>query len=224
MRSDLKTLRAGAVEVLRYGAGSRPDVLRVRLSDGDAILKDQNGCDAAFARLLGPLLAWREARSLRALHDLAGVPELLDRPDSRSVLMAYIPAVPITRAGHSDWPAYFAALEALIDAMHERGVAHCDLRSPDNTLVSEAGAPVLVDFVASVHRGGAWNPAARWLFGVFRRVDRKAVIKLKSIVAPELVAEQERPLLEHRNPVHRAVRGLGIAVRRVTRKLFTRSV
>lgn len=221
---DLTTLRAATVAVIRRGQGSRPDVLRVRLDDTDMLLKDQNGCDAAFARLLGPLLAWREARSLRRLAGVAGVPALLGRPDRRSLLMEYLPATPITRASHSDWPAFFAALERLLDAMHERGVAHCDLRSPNNTLVSDAGEPVVVDFVASVHDGHWWNPAGRWVFRRFCRVDRKAVIKLKSIVAPELVDDAERPMLEHRNPLHRAVRGVGVAVRNVTRKLFTRSV
>jgi serine/threonine protein kinase len=222
--ADLSSLRAGAVEVLRRGGGSRPDVFRVRHGGSDAILKDQNGCDRAFARLLGPLLAWREARSLRKLNGLAGVPALLDRPDSRSVLMEYIPAVPITRASHPDWPAFFSALNRLLDGMHELGVAHCDLRSPNNTLVSESGEPVLVDFVASVHRGRAWNPVGRWLFGVFCRVDRKAVIKLKSIVAPELISADERPQLEHRSPIHRALRRVGISIRNLTRRLFTSSV
>lgn len=223
MHSDLKQLRAGTVEVLRRGGGSRPDVLRVRHDDTDSILKDQNGCDAAFARLLGPVLAWREARALRRLHGVVGVPELLGRPDSRSVLMEYIPAAPITQASHDDWPAFFAALERMLDAVHDRGVAHCDLRSPNNTLVSDAGDPVLVDFVASVRRGRPWNPVGRWLFGLFCRVDRKAVIKLKSIVAPELVTDDERPLLKHRAPAHRALRRIGIAIRNATRRLFTRS-
>jgi len=224
MRAELESLRANTVKVIRHGGGSRPDVLRVRCDHGEAILKDQNGCDAAFARLLGPLLAWREARALRALDGLAGIPALLDRPDRRSVLMEYIPAVPINQASHADWPAFFAALEQLVDAMHGRGIAHCDLRSPNNTLVSDAGAPVLVDFVASVRDSRPWNPIGRWLFAGFRSVDRKALIKLKSLVAPELVTDDERPLLEHRNPLHRAVRGLGVAVRNLTRKLFTRSV
>ncbi len=224
MRADLKTLRAGTLEVLRNGGGSRPDVLRVGYGDGEAILKDQGGCDAAFARLLGPLLAWREARSLRRLQEVPGVPALLARPDSRSVLMEYIPAAPLTKASHPDWPAFFAALEQLLEAMHSRGVAHCDVRSPDNTLVSNTGDPVLVDFVASVHDAGIWNPLGRWLFRLFCGVDRKAVIKLKSIVAPELVAEHERHLLEHRAPLHRAVRRFGIVIRDATRKLFTRSV
>jgi len=223
MGTQLETLRAGAREILRHGRGSRPDVMRVPWGDGEAILKDQNACDPAFARLLGPLLAWREVRSLRRLHGVRGVPELLARPDRRAVLMSYVPAVPITRAANADWPAFFAALEILIDAMHERGVAHCDLRSPNNTLVDEAGEPVLVDFVASVHRGSAWNPVGRWLFAMFCRVDRKAVAKLKSIVAPELVGEDERGLLVHGSAVHQAVRGLGVVIRRIARKLFTRS-
>lgn len=222
MHADLTTLRAHTVEVMRRGDGSRPDVLRVRYDDADAVLKDQNGCDAAFGRLLGPLLAWREARSLHRLRDVSGIPALRGRPDKRSLLMEYIPAVPITRASHADWPAFFTALERLLDAMHDRGVAHCDLRSPNNTLVSEAGDPVLVDFVASVHQGRPWNPVGRWLFALFCRVDRKAVIKLKSIVAPELVTDDERPLLEHRAAAHRALRWMGIVIRNATRKLFTR--
>lgn len=224
MRADLKSLRADTVEVLRRGGGSRPDVFRVRYGDGAAILKDQGGCDAAFARLLGPLLAWREARSLRRLQGTPGVPALLGRPDSRSVLMEYIPAVPLTRASHPDWPAFFTALGRLLDAMHERGVAHCDLRSPNNTLISDAGDPVIVDFVASVHDARPWNPVGRRLFGLFCGVDRKALIKLKSLVAPDLVAEDERHLLEHRAPLHRALRRSGIMIRSATRKLFTRSV
>ena len=221
---DLAAVRADTIEVVRRGGGSRPDVLRVRYRGAEAVLKDQNGCDAAFARLIGPLLAAREARALRSLEDLSGVPALLGRPDKRSVLMEHITATPITRASHADWPRFFAALEQLVEEMHERGVAHCDLRSPHNTLVDENGGPVLVDFVASVRRGGAWNPLWRWVFVLFCRVDRKAVLKLKSIVAPELVAPGERHLLEHRSPLDRTLRGLGIGIRHITRKLFTRSL
>lgn len=217
-------LRGKPIEVMRRGGGSRPDVIRIRCDGADAVLKDQNGCDAAFARLIGPLLAYREARALRRLDGLAGIPKLLGRPDGRSVLMEYVPAAPLTRASHSDWRRFFTALEDLVDAMHARGIAHCDLRSPNNTLVDENGAPVLVDFVASVRRAGPWNPVGRWIFRMLCRVDRKALVKLRSIVAPDLVAEEERHLLEHRSPLHRAVRGAGAGIRKVTRKLFTRSV
>jgi len=221
---DLCSLRAGAVEVVRRGRGSRPDVMRVRCDGTDAVLKDQNGCDRLFAKFIGPLLAGREARALDRLQCLAGVPELLGRPDGRSVLMEYIPATPITGAGDRDWPVFFAALDDLLDAMHEKGIAHCDLRSPDNTLIDRNGRPVLVDFVASVRRGRGWNPLSRWLFEMGCRVDKKAVVKLKSLVAPELISQDERHLLEHRSRLHRGVRRFGMAVRSITRRLFTRSV
>jgi hypothetical protein len=212
---ELEALRANAVEVIRRGRGSRPDVMRVRWNGGQAILKDQNGCDEMFARLVGPLLARREARALERLRSLEGIPALLGHPDKRAIVMEYIPATPLTRAEHRDWAAFFTSLESLIDAMHA---------SPNNTLVGPAGEPVLVDFVASVRRGASWNLPSRWLFAVFRRVDIKAVIKLKSIVAPELIEPEQRHLVEHRSPLHRAVRRVGIMVRQVTRRLFTRSV
>ncbi|MBS1270641.1 MAG: hypothetical protein MAG794_01599 [Gammaproteobacteria bacterium] len=223
MSVSLSELRADTIEAMRRGGGSRPDVLRVRCHNGEAVLKDQNGCDRAFARLLGPLLARREARALRGLDDVPGVPALLGRPDKRSVLMEYIPSTPITRASHNDWPEFFAALECLLDTLHTQGIAHCDLRSPNNTLVGEAGKPVLVDFVASVRRGRSWNPVSIRIFDLFCRVDKKAVIKLKSIVAPELVTPDERHLLRHRSPLHRAIRRLGIGIRNVARGLFTLS-
>lgn len=221
---SLSVLRAETIQVIRQGGGSRPDVLRVRCGGEDAILKDQNGCDTGFARVIGPLLAHREGRALSELRTLAGVPNLLGRPDRRSVLMQYLPAMPITRASHTDWRAFFDDLDRLLDEMHELGIAHGDLRSPDNTLVNESGNPVLVDFVASVRRGSWWNLPALWIFTLFCQVDKKAVIKLKSIVAPELVHEDQHHLLEHRSVVHRALRRFGMAIRDVTRRLFTRSV
>ena len=222
--SSLAALRSETIQAMRRGSGSRPDVLRVRYGDGQAILKDQNGCDPAFARVIGPLLAYREARALRRLRPLAGVPELLGRPDRRSVLMEYLPATPIANASHSDWAAFFHALGRLLNEMHALGIAHGDLRSPNNTLVDESGNPVLVDFVASVARGGWWNLPAFWTFTMFCRIDRKAVVKLKSIMAPDLVGKDQQHLLEHTSALHRALRRLGMAIRDATRKVFTRSV
>jgi len=216
-------LKAETIELIRRGGGSRPDVARVRYNGGEAILKDQNGCDAAFARLLGPLLAGREARALQRLCGVRGVPAMLARPDRRSILIEYVPSTPLTRARHDDWPAFFEALEALLDEMHARGVAHCDLRSPNNTLVDTDGRPVLVDFVANFQRGASWNFVSAWIFGLFCGVDRRAVLKLKSIVAPELVAPAERHLLEHRPGLQRGVRRLGMIIRDIARRLFTRS-
>ena len=221
-RLTLAHIRAGTVRSFRQGGGSRPDVLLIRHGDGLAVLKDHNACDPAFARLIGPLLAWREGRALETLSGLAGIPHLLDRPDSRSLLMEYLDAEPaIRRITPVAWPEYFDALETLVERMHERGVAHCDLRSPPNMLVDAAGRPYLVDFVACVFRGRRWNLPARWLFERFREVDRAGMAKLKSRVAPDLLTLGERARLEHKSVFARVLRWSGARVRDLSRRLLT---
>lgn len=219
---SLAELQSGAIRTFRQGGGSRPQVSLVSVAGQEAVLKDFNACDPWFARLLAPLLAAREARALRLLDDLARVPALLAIPDRRSLLIQYLPAQPLLKIERKvDWQAFFRDLARLIDEMHARGVAHCDLRSPNNTLLDEGGGPVIVDFVASVHAGRRWNLPARWVFRAFSQADRDAMAKLKRHVAPELLTDADRTLLTSSGPLQRSARWLGGNVRRVTRKLFT---
>lgn len=222
-QETLEQIRATVVRSFRHGSGSRPDVTLVRQGDGLAVLKDHNACDPWFARLIGPLLAWRESRALERLAGLNGIPRLLARPDARSLLMEYLEAEPAIRKPLPVvWPEYFAALEKLVACMHERGVVHCDLRSPPNMLVDTQGKPYLVDFVACVFRGARWNLPARYLFDRFREVDRAGIAKLKSRVAPELLTLGESALLDHKSAFARALRWMGARVRDLSRLLLTR--
>lgn len=222
IKLSLAQLRAGTVRTFRQGGGSRPQVSLVSVHGREAVLKDFNACDRWFARLLAPLLAAREARALRRLDDLARVPELLATPDRRSLLIQYLPAQPLLRVDRGvDWQAFFRDLARLIEDMHARGVAHCDLRSPNNTLLDIGGGPVIVDFVASVRAGRRWNLPAQWLFKAFSQADRDAVAKLKRHVAPELLTDSDLTRLSSRGPLERTARWLGRSVRNVTRKLFT---
>ena len=215
-------LAGGALRSFRRGRGSRPDVTLVEVGGSQAVLKDHNGCDHWFGVLIGPLLVWREARALRRLDGVTGTPRLLARIDRRAVLLEYLPGIPITKAGARAWEPFFARLQALVEEMHCAGVAHCDLRSPTNTLIGPDGRPYLVDFVASITDARGWNPVGRWIFSRFREADRDAVVKLKSIVAPELLSEGEREILGRRmGTVERSARWLGSSVRNLSRKLFT---
>jgi len=216
-------LRAHAVEHFRTGGGSRPDVLRIDIDGVSAVLKDHNACDPWFARCFGALLAWRESRALKRLAGVQGVPRLLGRPDSRCLLLEYLPGVQLRHARSQDWPGYFVSLANSVSALHKRGVAHCDLRSPSNTLVGLDGVPIIVDFVASVCDGARWNLPARWLFRQFCRADDEAIIKLKNHVAPQLLDPSERERLEHQTLLARVARRIGSGVRKITRRLFTAS-
>lgn len=220
---SISELHACRVQVLREGTGSRPDVLLLERQGYFAVLKDQSGCDSAFAKLIGPLLAWREARALRRLQGIRGVPKLYARPTRRALVMEYIEADPIQRTDFSQWEVFFPRLYELLREMHERGVAHCDLRSPNNTLVGSNGTPALVDFVASVHCGLSWNPLLRWIFSQFKEADIDAVIKLKRLVAPDILASGQANPTGRKSILDKAARQFGILVRRLVRSLFTRS-
>ena len=217
-------LRPLMVTVLRQGGGSRPDVLHLRHGDDDAVLKDHNCCAARFARWLGPLLTRREAKALAKLEDVLQVPTLVGRVDRRALLMEYVDASPVRDTeGDIEWPQFFDRFYTLLNEMHRRGVAHCDLRSPGNILLSRAGEPVIVDFVACVFAGARWNLPQRWLFSRFCRVDRSAVVKLKSRVAPDLITVAEAKYLRPSGRLDRAARGIGVWIRRQSRALLTAS-
>jgi hypothetical protein len=215
-------LVASALRTFRRGRGSRPDVMLVAVDGSQAVLKDHTGCDRWFAALLGPLLVWREARALQRLDGVAGTPRILARVNHRALLLEYLPGVPITKAGHRAWAPFFVRLQRLVEEIHRHGVAHCDLRSPTNTLIGPDGQPYLVDFVASVTDARAWNPVGRWIFARFRQADQDAVVKLKSLVAPELLDEAELHILGRRmGTLERAARWFGTSVRNLSRRLFT---
>lgn len=221
---SLGDLRGAVQDVYRRGDGSRPDVMLIGVDDEFAVLKDHGACDPWFARLLGPLLSRREARALERLGDVRGVPGLLARPDSRSLLIEYLPATALEDAAEgTDWRAFFVRLDGLLADMHSQGIAHCDLRSPYNTMISAEGEPFIVDFVASVSRGRRWNVPANLLFERFARADREAIIKLKKSAAPYLVTESEESAYASRSAVERVARWIGATTRNLSRKLFTRS-
>jgi predicted Ser/Thr protein kinase len=202
----------------RRAGGTEPNVAVIAYGDARAVLKDYGAAPGWFGRWLGPLLIRREVQSLERLAGLPGIPALYARPDARAVLMEHLPARPWLQVRPP--PAAFERLEALVAAMHVRGVAHCDLRSAGNILVDEAGRPYLVDFVARVRRGAPWNLPWNWLFRQFCRADRNALAKLKLRHAPELASADERARAEHR-AFDRFARRLGAGVRSLTR-LFVR--
>src|SRR6185312_16486393 len=78
-----------------------------------------------------------------------------------------------------DREAFFAKLKSTVDAMHEAGIAHGDLKRKNNIIVGAGEQPYLIDFGIACRRDardGLWN---RWVFATFRQMDLNAWLKLK---------------------------------------------
>lgn len=222
---DLAELRAKAVDCYRRGGGSRPDVLVIEIDGQRAVLKDHNRMDKRFARIVGPLLVWREAKALRKLQNLPGVPALLAVPDRRALLMEYVNARQVVNLQNEPvhWESYFDSLTHLISQMHQLGVAHGDLRSPTNALIDEQGNAALVDFVASLHRAHRFNWPHNALYKKLCMVDLSAVTKLKRRLAPELLGANDVEASEIAGRSGMAARALGQRIRIWARRLFADS-
>src|SRR5699024_6381933 len=180
------------------------------------ILKDYGRTPGWFGRWIAPILIWREVTALQRLDGLAGIPRLYRRLDRQALLMEYLPGTPLAHAQARD--DSYAHLAELIAAMHARGVAHCDLRSPSNILVDAGGRPQIVDFVARMHMGRAWNLPWNWLFRRFCTADDSALIKHKRRYAPHLLTAAEHAADREGLP-ERLARRIGSGVRRLTRFL-----
>ena len=221
---SLTELRKHATHTYRQGGGSRPDVLLIEIEGQRAVLKDQNGADPLFAKLIGPILNWRECKALTKLAALDCVPDLLSKPDARSFVMSHHESEQITRISGSqpDWPDFFEKLSIAIQQVHDAGVAHNDLRNPTNTLITPGGEPILVDLVACFCQGRRWNIVNRWAFYKFCQVDRSAITKMKQRLAPQLLNDDDIQAEQIAGRPGMALRSLGQLIRRISRKLFTK--
>lgn len=194
---SLEELRKYRGKVFREGRGTRPEVVLITYDGQKAILKDYNQTDPLFRKLVGPLLAFREARALRLLRDQAGIPQLINTLGAHAVLMDYVDGVTTKElkvSGQVD-PEVFNRIYKLVDEIHQRGVAHCDLRSGGNTIITASGQPYFVDFVAYVARS-KWNLPWRWVFNKFCIADEIAVARLKKRLLPDELTEKEKQNLE----------------------------
>lgn len=220
---SLDTLRKHQLQVFRQASNTRPEVSLIEIDGRQAVLKDFNQGHRWFGLLLGPLLIWREARALKRLQGLPGIPQILSQPNKRAVLMEYVAGetaktMPKGQLG----PDFFQRVRERIAGMHERGIAHCDLRSGGNTIIDSEGNPHFVDFVGHWQRGAFWNLPWRWVFSKFCIADQIAIIRLKQRLAPELITPEDRIQLDldRNHPLARGARFVGHGIKKILQAIL----
>ncbi len=144
----------------------------------------------------GELMAAREIHHHRLLADCDRVPRLLGRLDRSGVVHAWAEGKDLLDLAPGERLAadFFARLEALVAAVHARGMAYVDMNKPDNVLVGDDGGPLLIDF--QIAYAPIRSPLTDWLtrplLRLFQEADRYHVEKLKRRYAPEQLTDAER--------------------------------
>jgi hypothetical protein len=186
-RGELEQLPA---TVIHAGSATKSSVRVVATGGQRLLVKDVRPLHPLLRTIYGRRVLRREERALAALEGTAGVPRLLGRVDVDAIAMEYLDAEPLRRdLGRERLEAALAKLGERVDALHERGVVHLDLRQRRNVLVGPAGEVFLVDFQSALvlGRGGMGGVLLRWL----ARFDRGGVLKFKARYAPQLLTAAE---------------------------------
>jgi hypothetical protein len=194
--------------------------------DGEAVcLKHYHtepwlGCPLDWA---GRLMADREVRHYRLLQDMGGVPQLLGRVGRSAFAHAWVEGSDLLDRKDLLPDDFFERLEALVRAVHARGMAYIDMNKPDNVLVGTDGRPVLIDFQISWAPRASWGPVGaikRRLLAMFQEADIYHVRKLKRLYRPDLMTPQERAASKERPWFLNLHRTIGAPMRDFRRKFL----
>jgi hypothetical protein len=174
---------------------------------------------------VGLLTARREARMLRALADLPGIPELSGPVaiggvvQRNGVAREFVEGHPLgdrERVGDD----FFPRLHALLKAMHARRIVYVDLHKRENVLVDAHGRPCLFDFQIGV-RWPRWLPAG-FVFGLLTGSDDYHMRKHWARCRPDQYAADEASATVPPPWWIRAHRLVARPVREMRRRLLVR--
>ncbi|MCE5315665.1 MAG: hypothetical protein ABFD49_09810 [Armatimonadota bacterium] len=211
------------VDYYRIAGGTRPDLRVVDIDGNRLVVKDFKHSDFLFRAIVGPILVRREFGALRNLIGVKGIPQLIGRLDRYAIAIEHITGTSLDKVEPGVLTDdFYSDLRTVIDGMHSRGVAHCDLRSRGNVMLGNDGKPYVIDFAACVYRGRGINPFIKWLFRQFVLADNNAILRIKQRLSPELLTDAEQIELDTPLPFEVPARRVGENVRKLTRILLTR--
>jgi len=158
LRFDRPSFLRAPATLLRDGRWANARVMRVRIDGRDWVVKDFAPRAWWVRNTIGRWFVRRELSTLRRLQGIDGVPPDAFRLDAYAIAFGYLDGETLGRVDPArQTPDYFAALEALMQAVHTRGIVHLDTRGTGNVLMRADGAPALIDFQSALST--RWMPA-----------------------------------------------------------------
>lgn len=229
--SSIPKISSKDIEVDRtrpfHASGSilQADLYEITWQGKPALLKDYAARPWWVRASWAKVMVGREFRALRRLQEMDGIAELYARVGQHGIVMQKLDAARIPRnkdiAPESD---FFRLAQKMIDELHERGVAHGDLRRK-NIMIDAKGRPYLIDFETAVTAKPGWSGAiSRFAFRRIANIDRIKMARMKSEFYPDLLTDEERHLLERLPWGHRLGRFLKKRVYRLKKPHYRRAI
>ena len=118
---------------------------------------------------------------------LEGVPRFYNVIDGLAIIVEEIPGKNIEGLEKENplEETFFYDLRQLIEKVHARGLAHCDLKRAPNILIGDNGKPYIVDWSAAVSKSEFRFFPFNTIYRRFLEDDFNAVTKIKLTHIPD---------------------------------------
>ncbi len=176
-------LESGRRERLSEGRWASVALYHSRYGGTGWVVKDFRPRSFLARNLIGRFLMAREIRGLRMAARIEAAPRSAFRIDAFGLAYRFLPGRSLRKVRGAELGAdFFPALERSLQKMHASArIVHLELRNGENILVTEQGAPSLIDFQAHLSTRLMPGPLRRFL----QEVDLAAIYKHWARLSPE---------------------------------------
>ena len=196
--------------VVRKPTSTGPAIWRIEDSGKRAVVKDFRYNGFLYRNIAGRFLIWREAKAYRKLKGLKGVPAFYGVIGGLALIVEEIEGSDIEKIEviSSLDDIFYEDLKNLIDRIHKRGLAHCDLKRAPNIILGNDGKPYIVDWAAAISKKEFRFFPLNLIYERFIKDDLNAVTKIRLKHQPEKVSQKEKDLYTKRSRVETLIRTL----------------
>jgi serine/threonine protein kinase len=210
----------GAI-IIRKPAGTKPAVYLLERARDRVVVKDYGANNALFRNTAGRILVLREKKAYKRLGTMPGIPAFLGTTDRFSLALGFIKGCTLEELERKTRPKeeFFKELEKLIEEVHKKGVAHCDLKRAANIIVGEGGMPFIVDWGTSVSTNECRLFPLSFLYRRMLADDNQAPTKFRLRSSPHLVSQEARNKYLNRGIPELTVRFVRNLIRSILKKI-----
>lgn len=159
------------------GRGYQGSIRTGQVRDQKILIKSAAG--TGLTAWLNRWMLRREHDIYCRLHGLSGIPKCFGLFLDRHLVLEHVDARTMRQTMISDRELFFQEMFEIIESLHERGVAHGDLKRKDNILVTRDSRPCLIDFGVSIYRKPGFHPFNHFRHSFSHQHDYNAWLKHK---------------------------------------------
>jgi serine/threonine protein kinase len=217
----LSDLRGPQCRILRAPSSTRPTLWGVEENGSKAVVKDFSKNGFLFRNIIGRFLIWRENKAYRRLRGLRGIPRFYHVIDGLAIVLEEISGRNVEGLERENplGETFFYDLRQLVESVHGRGLAHCDLKRAPNILIGDNGMPYLVDWSASVSKSEFKFFPLNNIYKRFLKDDFNAITKIKLTHIPDKVSSEERRRYDYRSKGEKLIRAIRDRLRDLLKKV-----